>query len=128
MTGPFVGDGYCCPSLSEFGPLRSSPFAPAEYQFFRNVKDFSAVGDGVTNDTAAINRAASVFSQANQDEVRCDGDCGSITTPTAVVYFLLGTYLISIYPYVLNHKAAENHHFLTWPAATPATTPVQHRR
>ncbi|KAH7359400.1 pectate lyase superfamily protein-domain-containing protein [Plectosphaerella cucumerina] len=65
------------------------------YQFFRNIKDFGAVGDGVTDDTGAINRAAAAFSQSSLDDVRCDGDCGSTTTLTAVVYFPPGTYLIS---------------------------------
>ncbi|KAH7312687.1 hypothetical protein B0I35DRAFT_411378 [Stachybotrys elegans] len=81
MTGPYrgdkptraesnarlaAGDGYW---LSEFGPLGKSPLAPAGYQFFRNVKDFGAVGDGVTDDTAAINRAVSSFSNDNQDDL-----------------------------------------------------------
>lgn len=62
------------------------PLAPNGYQFFRNVKDFGAVGDGRTDDTQAINRAASWFSQTN-DEERCGKDCGQTTTLGAVVYF-----------------------------------------
>ncbi|KAK4227369.1 hypothetical protein QBC38DRAFT_391215 [Podospora fimiseda] len=59
------------------------------YAVFRNVKDFGARGDGVTDDTAAINAA---ISSGN----RCAGYAciGSTTTP-AVVYIPSGTYLIS---------------------------------
>lgn len=55
---------------------------------FRNVKDYGAVGDGVTDDTEAINRAIT-------DGNRCGQECGSSTTTPAVVYFPSGTYLVS---------------------------------
>ncbi|KEQ68194.1 pectin lyase-like protein [Aureobasidium namibiae CBS 147.97] len=70
------------------------PFAPSGYQFFRNVKDFGAMGDGVTDDTAAINRAAATYG-AGSSTLRCGKDCGSTTTMGALVYFPPGTYLIS---------------------------------
>ena len=65
-----------------------SAFGDPSYQVFRNVKDYGAVGDGVTDDTAAINRAIT-------DGNRCGETCGSSTTTPAVVYFPSGTYLIS---------------------------------
>ncbi|KAJ7184277.1 exo-beta-1,3-glucanase [Mycena filopes] len=68
---------------------------PASYQVFRNVKDFGAKGDGVTDDSAAINAAISAGS-------RCGGgSCASSTVSPAVVFFPSGTYLVghSIIPY-----------------------------
>ncbi|EJD05787.1 exo-beta-1,3-glucanase [Fomitiporia mediterranea MF3/22] len=63
---------------------------PSDYQVFRNVKDFGAKGDGVTDDTAAINAA---MSSGN----RCGGGsgCQSTTTAPAIVYFPPGEYLVS---------------------------------
>lgn len=68
-----------------------SPFNPdMSYTVFRNVKDFGAKGDGVADDTNAINAA---ISSGN----RCGGDspCAGTTITPAVVYFPKGTYLIS---------------------------------
>ena len=79
--------------------------SPSTYQVFRNVKDFGAkgksteelpggrsltrLGDGVTDDTAAINSATSSGG-------RCaPGSCNSTTTTPAIVYFPAGTYLLS---------------------------------
>ncbi|KAH7884163.1 glycoside hydrolase family 55 protein [Phlebopus sp. FC_14] len=62
---------------------------PSSYQVFRNVKDFGAKGDGVTDDTAAINAAMSSGG-------RCGGgSCASSTLTPAIVYFPRGTYLVS---------------------------------
>ncbi|KZS93669.1 pectin lyase-like protein [Sistotremastrum niveocremeum HHB9708] len=63
---------------------------PSGYQVYRNVKDFGAKGDGVTDDTAAINNA---ISSGN----RCGGSCGvgSTTLTPAIVFFPQGTYLVS---------------------------------
>ncbi|KAI9151257.1 Glucan 1,3-beta-glucosidase [Paramyrothecium foliicola] len=59
------------------------------YKVFRNVKDFGAVGDGETDDTAAINLAIS-------SGVRCAPFvCKQSTTSPATVYFPPGTYLIN---------------------------------
>jgi glucan 1,3-beta-glucosidase len=68
--------------------------APDGYQMFRNVLDFGAVGDGLTDNTAAINRAASWMSATNSEE-RCGVECGQTSTLGAIVYFPPGNYLIS---------------------------------
>ncbi|KAF3055332.1 Glucan 1,3-beta-glucosidase [Trichoderma lentiforme] len=65
-----------------------APFAPSGYTVYRNVKDFGAKGDGVTDDTAAINNA--ILSGG-----RCGRLCKSSTLTPAIVYFPAGTYLIS---------------------------------
>ncbi|CAK7204380.1 hypothetical protein SEUCBS139899_007136 [Sporothrix eucalyptigena] len=65
-----------------------APYAEDGYAVFRNVKDYGAVGDGVTDDTDAIN-------QAIMDGNRCGEGCASSTTTPAIVYFPSGTYLLS---------------------------------
>ncbi|ORY68475.1 putative Exo-beta-1,3-glucanae [Pseudomassariella vexata] len=62
---------------------------PNGYKVFRNVKDFGAKGDGMTDDTAAINAAISSGDRCGP------GTCASSTTTPALVYFPNGTYLIS---------------------------------
>ncbi|KIJ52946.1 glycoside hydrolase family 55 protein [Sphaerobolus stellatus SS14] len=63
--------------------------SPGSYAVRRNVKTFGAKGDGVTDDTAAINAA---ISNGN----RCgNGNCDSSTVTPALVYFPAGTYLVS---------------------------------
>lgn len=66
----------------------SSPFAPAGYKVWRNVKDYGAKGDGVTDDTAAIQKAMT-------DGGRCGANCGASTIHPATLYFPSGSYLIS---------------------------------
>ena len=61
---------------------------PLSYPVFRNVKDYGARGDGVTDDTAAINAA---ISNGN----RCGQGCDSSTVVPALVYFPAGNYLVS---------------------------------
>lgn len=63
-------------------------YGNSSYQIFRNVKDFGAVGDGVTDDTAAINAAISTGG-------RCGLGCDSTTVTPALVYFPPGTYAVS---------------------------------
>ncbi|KZN94210.1 Glucan 1,3-beta-glucosidase [Penicillium chrysogenum] len=79
------GSNYWLANLEQRG---NSPFAPSGYKVWRNVKDYGAKGDGVTDDTVAINKAIS-------DGGRCGVNCGSSTIYPAVVFFPPGTYLIS---------------------------------
>ncbi|KAF8847257.1 pectin lyase-like protein [Acephala macrosclerotiorum] len=82
-AAPYWLEGIKHQGISAFNTNSSS------YQVFRNVKDFGAKGDGVTDDTAAIQDAMSAGG-------RCaPGSCQGSTTTPAIVYFPSGTYLIS---------------------------------
>ena len=63
-------------------------FGTPNYQVFRNVKNFGAVGDGIADDTKAINDAVTLGS-------RCGLGCDSSTTTPALVYFPPGTYRVT---------------------------------
>ncbi|KAH8698403.1 pectate lyase superfamily protein-domain-containing protein [Talaromyces proteolyticus] len=80
-----AGSSYWMAKIEQNG---ASPYAPADYKVWRNVMDYGAKGDGVTDDTAAINRAISEGS-------RCGPGCHSSTRFPAVVWFPPGTYLVS---------------------------------
>ncbi|KAB5517285.1 pectate lyase superfamily protein-domain-containing protein [Coniochaeta sp. 2T2.1] len=58
------------------------------YAVFRNVRDYGATENGVTDDTAAIKRAM-------MDGKRCGEKCHGSTIKNAIVYFPPGTYLVS---------------------------------
>ncbi|KAG6333026.1 hypothetical protein ID866_6061 [Astraeus odoratus] len=81
-------DPYWLETIKHQGISAFNP-SPSTYQVFRNVKDFGAKGDGVTDDTEAINNAMSSGD-------RCGGGtCGSSTITPAIVYFPPGEYLVS---------------------------------
>ncbi|KAH7358317.1 pectate lyase superfamily protein-domain-containing protein [Plectosphaerella cucumerina] len=61
---------------------------PASFKVFRNVKDYGAKGDGVTDDTKAIRKAV-------EESGMCGDGCYSSTTHGAIIYFPSGTYLVS---------------------------------
>ncbi|KAF9068659.1 exo-beta-1,3-glucanase [Rhodocollybia butyracea] len=83
-----AGAAYWMENIKHQGTSAFNP-NPSSYQVFRNVKDFGAKGDGVTDDTAAINSAISSGNRCGQ------GTCPSSTITPAVVFFPSGTYLVS---------------------------------
>ena len=65
------------------------PGASNGHKVFRDVRvDYGAVGDGVTDDWTAIQRAVT-------DGGRCGVNCNATSTKGAVVYFPPGKYAIS---------------------------------
>ncbi|KAJ3225503.1 hypothetical protein HDU78_010638, partial [Chytriomyces hyalinus] len=58
------------------------------YTVFRDVRAYGAIGDGITDDTAAINKAIT-------EGKRCGLGCDSTTATPAIIYFPPGTYLVS---------------------------------
>ncbi|KAK4135130.1 glycoside hydrolase family 55 protein [Trichocladium antarcticum] len=65
-----------------------APFAGSGYKVFRNVRDYGAKGDGINDDTQAINKAIS-------DGDRCGPGCTGSTKTPALIYFPPGTYMVS---------------------------------
>ncbi|TAQ87041.1 hypothetical protein B7494_g4617 [Chlorociboria aeruginascens] len=80
-----TASSYWLSSITRQGTVA---YGDASFQIFRNVKDFGAVGDGSTDDTAAINSA---ITSGN----RCGEGCDSSTVTPAMIYFPPGTYSIS---------------------------------
>lgn len=85
-TAAASGSGYWVSSITRQG---TAPFGGNDtYSVYRSVTDFGAKGDGVTDDTDAINSAISSGG-------RCGANCESSTVTPAMVYFPAGTYLVS---------------------------------
>ena len=63
-------------------------YGNSSFVIWRNVKDFGAKGDGVTDETYAINNATAAGN-------RCGLGCDSTTVTPAIVYFPPGTYMVS---------------------------------
>ncbi|KAG6009208.1 hypothetical protein E4U21_003061 [Claviceps maximensis] len=86
-----VNSNWWMASISRQG---KPAFGGSNFKVFRNVKDYGAKGDGVTDDTVAINNAIS-------DGQRCGQGCDSSTTTPAIVYFPPGVFVVSkpIIPY-----------------------------
>lgn len=85
---PTASCSYWLENIKHQGVAAFNP-SPSTYQVFRNVKDFGAKGDGVTDDTTAINNAISSGGRCGP------GTCNSSTVTPAVVYFPAGVYMIN---------------------------------
>ncbi|KAG9030245.1 hypothetical protein FRB95_004181 [Tulasnella sp. JGI-2019a] len=101
--GAAAGDPSWMQTITRRGSsaYNTSP-GTATYKPYRNVKDYGAKGDGVTDDTAAINTAIS-------DQNRCGLGCASSTLAPAIVFFPSGNYLVSgaIIPFYLTQLVGD---------------------
>jgi hypothetical protein len=89
-TPPSPGGPACTDFwLEKIQHQGAAPFAEsASYKVFRNVKDYGAKGDGVSDDTEAINKAIS-------EGERCGPGCTGSTKTPGLIYFPAGTYMVS---------------------------------
>lgn len=71
--------------------LGAVPGAPSGYKVWRSVKAYGAVGDGVTDDTVAIQKAMTDGGRGLQHS----SDISAAVPLPAVLYFPSGTYLVS---------------------------------
>lgn len=79
------GGGWWMENIPRQGTM---PFGgDASYKVFRNVMDYGAKADGVTDDSQA-------FRDAINDGRRCGKNCNGSTVKNAVVYVPAGTYVI----------------------------------
>ncbi|KIO31553.1 glycoside hydrolase family 55 protein [Tulasnella calospora MUT 4182] len=87
------GDPHWMQTIKRQGISAYNP-NPSTYKVYRNVKDYGAKGDGIADDTEAINQAIS-------DQNRCGQGCASSTRSPAIIFFPSGTYRVtrSIIPY-----------------------------
>lgn len=74
--------------MSQIKRQGTVPYGNSSFVIWRNVMDYGAKGDGVTDDTDAINNATAAGN-------RCGAGCDSSTTTPAIVYFPPGTYMVS---------------------------------
>ncbi|KAG8933801.1 hypothetical protein FRC01_007047 [Tulasnella sp. 417] len=81
------GDPHWMQTIKRQGISAYNP-NPSTYKVFRNVKDYGAKGDGVTDDTEAINKAIS-------DQNRCGIGCASSTRAPGIIFFPSGTYRVT---------------------------------
>ncbi|KAK3068618.1 hypothetical protein LTR53_013670, partial [Teratosphaeriaceae sp. CCFEE 6253] len=87
-SSPSTSSGYWLgqSSFHANSPVWGNP-SGSSYKLYRNVKDYGAKGDGVTDDTNAINAALA-------DGDRCMVGCNSSTTTPAIIYIPSGNYQV----------------------------------
>lgn len=100
-TSSAAASSYWLSSITRQGTVA---YRDGDFQVFRNVKDFGAVGDG-TSSTFKIYLVADIFLGSADDTVainaaitaggRCGQGCDSSTITPALIYFPPGTYAIS---------------------------------